>query len=89
VTRTLGQTTGIAIFGAVWAARALAYSGGTLAGGVTEAAPAVQVAALQDTYRVIAVLMLFGLGLAVTGAWYERRVGRKTARVGGKNVASR
>lgn len=89
VTRTLGQTTGIAIFGAVWAARALTYSGGTLVGGATKAAPAVQVAALQDTYRVIAVLMLFGLGLAVTGAWYERRVGRKTAQVGGETVASR
>ena len=79
VTRTLGQTTGIAIFGAVWATRVAAYSGGPVTGGATEASPALQVAALQDTYRFIAVLMFVGLLLAVVGAWYERRAeGRAT-----------
>ena len=80
VTRTLGQTTGIAIFGAIWATRVAAYSGGPVAGGATEASPALQVAALQDTYRFIAVLMFVGLMLAVVGAWYEHRAARRATR---------
>ncbi len=78
VTRTLGQTVGLAIFGAIWAARVQSYSGGPVAGGATQAAPAIQVAAMEDTYRLIALLMLIALVVALWAAYHERRVRRGT-----------
>jgi EmrB/QacA subfamily drug resistance transporter len=73
ITRTLGQTSGIALMGALWAGR-VAYRGGNpLQGGATTAPGAIQVAALQDTF--FAVVILIGLAL-VLGLWafvQERR----------------
>jgi hypothetical protein len=65
ISRTLGQTVGIAILGAVWASQVIAYAGAVLPGGATGAPPAAQVAALQDTFTVVVVLMSVALGLAV------------------------
>jgi EmrB/QacA subfamily drug resistance transporter len=73
ITRTLGQTVGIAIMGAIWAARAAAHAGATLPGGATEAPAAAQVTALHDTYRVIIVLVTGALLVAVWGWVQERR----------------
>jgi EmrB/QacA subfamily drug resistance transporter len=73
ITRTLGQTTGIAVLGAVWAARVFAAAGETLAGGATAAGAAAQAAGLQDTFRVMVVLIALGLGLAVWALVEERR----------------
>jgi hypothetical protein len=66
LTRTLGQTVGIAVFGALWASRVFAHTGGVLPGGATAAAPAAQEAALQETFLMVALLV--GLGLLL-GAW--------------------
>jgi len=76
ITRSLGQTTGIAILGAVWASRVLYYAGGTPAGGATSARSSAQVAGLHDTFLGITLLMLLALSLAVWGLLYERKKGR-------------
>lgn len=80
VTRTLGQTTGIAVLGALWASRIMYYAGGSIAGGVTKAPLAAQVNALQDSFLSVAVLMAVGLGLSVWGLMQERR-GRRMSTV--------
>jgi EmrB/QacA subfamily drug resistance transporter len=67
LTRTLGQTTGIAILGAIWAGRVFYHAGGTLAGGATEAPAAAQVAGLQDTFLGVVLIITIALGLAIWG----------------------
>lgn len=64
ITRTLGQTIGVAILGAVWAGRAVVYAGNALPDGVTTAPAAVQVAALHDTILLSVVLMSVAFGLS-------------------------
>jgi len=66
ITRTLGQTTGIAVLGALWASRIVYLLGGVPQGGATTAQAPIQVAALRDTFS--AVLILIGLALLL-GIW--------------------
>jgi EmrB/QacA subfamily drug resistance transporter len=73
VTRTLGQTTGIAILGALWASRVFAYAGEVIEGGATEASPSAQVAAIQDTFLVTTLLIAVALVLASWSLVRERR----------------
>ncbi|MBN1659081.1 MAG: MFS transporter, partial [Anaerolineae bacterium] len=73
VTRTLGQTTGIAVMSAIWAGRVAFHLGGHSLAQATEAAAAIQVAALNDTFRVAVVLLTLALLLAIWGLIYERR----------------
>jgi hypothetical protein len=75
----LGQTVGIAVLGALWAARVVIRQGALPAGGATAASEAVQVAALNDTYTVSLVLTALALGLAVWGLIQERRTASKRA----------
>lgn len=78
-TRTLGQTTGVAVMGALWASRVAFHAGGGLVeGGATAAPMAAQLAGLQDTLVSAAVLMALGLGLSVWGLVQERRGRRMT-----------
>jgi EmrB/QacA subfamily drug resistance transporter len=72
VTRTLGQTVGIATLGAFWAARVFAAYGSTLPEGVTAAPPAAQVAGLQDTFLFSAFLIGLALLLAIW-TWTKER----------------
>ncbi|MEZ4654899.1 MAG: MFS transporter [Candidatus Eisenbacteria bacterium] len=85
ITRTLGQTTGIAIIGALWAARTLARGAGQLGTDATEAAPGAQVHGLQDTLAVVTALL--GIALLV-GIWAwareRRRNGDVTADLSGR-----
>lgn len=70
ITRTLGQTIGIAILGSVWASRIVMRMGeGDI--GNTELAPiAVRIAGLKDTFLVVVVL----IGVAfVISLWAFRR----------------
>lgn len=78
LTRTLGQTTGIAILGAVWAGRVFAHAGGVLAGGATAAGADAQVRALQDTFLMVPLLIMLALALSVWALVQERR-GRPAA----------
>jgi EmrB/QacA subfamily drug resistance transporter len=72
LTRTLGQTTGIAIFGAIWASRVAFYAGGSMPGGATTAPAEAQVQALQDTALFTALLVAVGLALGLW-AWHRER----------------
>ena len=65
ITRTLGQTTGIAVLGAIWAGRVMGAAGRPLPGGATAAPAAAQVAGLQDTFVVIVGLV--GAAFLVAG----------------------
>ncbi|MCB8967020.1 MAG: MFS transporter [Ardenticatenaceae bacterium] len=72
-TRNLGQTMGIAILGAVWASRVMTAAGETISGGATAAPVAAQIAGLQDTFTIIAILISMALALSAYGLVQERR----------------
>jgi EmrB/QacA subfamily drug resistance transporter len=65
ISRTLGQTTGIALLGALWAGRTMVYEGVVLKGGATEATAVSQISGLHDTFLFIVLLMLVALALAI------------------------
>jgi MFS family permease len=65
VNRTLGQTTGIAILGALWASRALYYTEPLFVQSATDAPAQAQVSALSDTFLFVSILIIGALGLAV------------------------
>lgn len=73
VNRTLGQTTGIAVLGAIWASRVIAYSGLFVEGGATNAEPVYQVAGLGDTFSVAVVVILIAFCLSVWSYIQDRR----------------
>jgi len=79
ITRTLGQTVGIALLGALWASRVMVYTSGFLAGGATTAPGSAQVAGLHDTFVAVTILVLFGLALSVWGLVQERRLRSQVA----------
>jgi MFS family permease len=73
VTRTLGQVTGIATLGAVWAARVMFHHGSFLPEGATTAPAAAQVAGLHDTFLVVLALVSVAFLFSVWGLIRERR----------------
>lgn len=73
ITRTLGQTSGIAVFGAVWAARVFAKAGAVYSGGVTAAPPAAQVAGLQETFYIMIAIITIGMALGIWAYFTDRR----------------
>lgn len=76
LTRLLGQLSGIAVLGSVWAARVAAQVG-SLEGGDAAAAPdQVQVAALHDTFTIAALLLAAATLLGFWGLREESRRGR-------------
>lgn len=82
ITRTLGQTTGIALVGALWAARVFVYAGGPVAGGATEANALAQVQGLHDTFLGLTAFILLALCLGLWGLWRERRTVQALAATG-------
>ena len=74
VTRTFGQTIGISVLGAIWAARALFHNGGLpLPDGPNSAPIGIQVASMQDTLHVSAALVGEALVFAVWALLTERK----------------
>jgi hypothetical protein len=65
IARTLGQTTGIALLGAIWANSIISVTPGLLNSSATSAPAEIQVAALQYTFTVVTIMMLFALSLGV------------------------
>ena len=76
VTRTLGQTTGIAVLGALWAGRVFNYAGQVLAGGATAAPIPAQVFALRDTFILVSILIFIALLLSIWGLAEEWKAER-------------
>lgn len=79
LTRSLGQTTGIAVLGALWAARTAFHHGAPLSEGVTAANALAQTSGLHDTFLAIILLISFALILSTWGLMTERRMRRATA----------
>jgi EmrB/QacA subfamily drug resistance transporter len=65
ITRTLGQTIGVAVMGAVWAGSTAVYAGGQIQGGATAAPVDAQIAGLNDTFQTAAALLAFALLLGI------------------------
>ncbi len=82
LTRTLGQITGIAVLGTIWAGFA-AHAGGFPPGSDVTGAPAwIQVAALNLTSTVIIALITAALGLSIWALVLQNRQAAGTASAG-------
>ncbi len=73
LTRTLGQTTGIALLGAFWAARVVYYNNAPIPEGATTASAAVQAASLQDTFLLMMGIMAVAFLVGIWAFLYERQ----------------
>ena len=77
ITRILGQITGIAVLGTVWATRVVAYAGLAAEVEPSSAAPEAQLAALHNTMWLALALILIAFGLAFWALWTERHPSRQ------------
>ncbi|MBP6786222.1 MAG: MFS transporter [Candidatus Promineofilum sp.] len=75
VTRSLGQTVGFAVLGAVWAGMVVRAAGEGLTGGAESAPPAAISAGIQGTALVSAALVAVALAVALVAWRRERRLG--------------
>lgn len=74
ITRLLGQITGVAVLGSIWATRVAAASGGTVpAAGASAADPLAQVAGLHTTFIVAGIIMTASVVIGIWGMRRERR----------------
>lgn len=74
ISRTMGQTVGIAVLGALFAARVASQLGGALPdGGATAASPLVQVIALRQTFLISTGLLILALSIGIWGWLSDRR----------------
>jgi len=69
ISRTLGQTVGVALAGAMWASRVSSRSGEVIAAEAVKAPPEFQTAALQDVFLAMSVLLLGSLLYIIWNAW--------------------
>lgn len=76
LTRTLGQSTGIAVDGAIWAALTIAAARPMMVFSATDAPPQAQISALQHTFIFIASIIFVALLLALWAVIKELK-GRK------------
>lgn len=77
LTRTIGQTTGIAILGAFWESRVTFLSGGNPLKDVTTAPVPAQVTGLQQTVFLSIVIILVALGLSLWALKQSRSAGQR------------
>jgi EmrB/QacA subfamily drug resistance transporter len=75
LTRTLGQTTGIALLGAVWASKVSRYANSL---DISHAPPLIQVASLRETIILVCILVFLSLLLAVW-AWLSEKDKKKSS----------
>jgi hypothetical protein len=74
LSRTVGQTSGISIMGALWAGLITAVLGREFNGDPTSAPISVQVSATQHTLLVVVGILAVALGLSLWQAWSEKRL---------------
>jgi EmrB/QacA subfamily drug resistance transporter len=73
VTRTLGQTTGIATLGALWVGQVFRHAGEVLPGGATVASVDAQVYGLRATFVIVSILIFAALLLSIWGLREEQK----------------
>jgi EmrB/QacA subfamily drug resistance transporter len=71
-TRTVGQTTGAALLGALWASRTLYYAGPGTSADAAQASAGAQAAALHDTFLITMAMTTAALLLAFV-SWLRSR----------------
>jgi EmrB/QacA subfamily drug resistance transporter len=71
--RTLGQTVGVAVIGAIWAGRTIFHAGSGFSGGATLAPVDAQIGGLHDAFYTAAFLTGFALLLSVRAYKLEKR----------------
>ena len=76
--RTLGQTSGLPLMGALFTAQVLIFSGLPHGSDVTAASAAALVSGVNVTYRMAAWVMLFSTLLAALALWLDYRNTEKT-----------
>jgi len=75
--RTLGQTIGVAVIGAIWAGRTLFHAETMPRGGATLAPVNAQVAGLHDAFITAAILTFIALLLGIQAYFAESRQSKK------------
>jgi EmrB/QacA subfamily drug resistance transporter len=73
LTRTIGQTTGIAILGTIWSSWVQRLSNTPVGGDATAAAPALQVMSLHNTIFVIIALITLALVMSLWALLQEKQ----------------
>ena len=73
LSRTLGQTSGLPLMGALFTAQVLLFSGLAHGSDVTAAPAAALVSGVNITYRMAALVMLFSTLLAALALWLDYR----------------
>jgi EmrB/QacA subfamily drug resistance transporter len=76
MTRTFGQTVGVAVLGSLWATRVLARAGTTTIA-PTEASGIIQVDAMRDMLIINQALIVLALGLCCWDVWQRRQARRQ------------
>jgi hypothetical protein len=71
ITRTLGQTVGIAIIGALWTSLVLSQTG-LIFGGATQAPAKAQVFGLHTVFIILGFILVAGMFLSIY-AWIQER----------------
>ena len=83
ITRLLGQITGIAVLGSIWAATVAANSGNLLPdAGASAASAAAQVAGLHTTFAIAGVIMVVSVVIGAWGMRHERGERIRSSAVG-------
>ena len=69
MTRTLGQTTGVAVIGAIFAARAAAYAGQAVSADLDAVSSAALVQGLRDAAILVSIIMFVATFISAIGLW--------------------
>jgi MFS family permease len=69
MTRTLGQTTGVAVIGTIFATQAAAYAGLAVSAELDTVPPAALVQGMQDAVIIVGVLMFVAAAISAIGLW--------------------
>ena len=78
LTRSLGQTTGMPIMGAIFTASLLASANMTTFSNITDAPPNALVSGLTATYRIGGIFILIFTGLSMLALWMNKKRSLKT-----------
>jgi EmrB/QacA subfamily drug resistance transporter len=69
ISRTLGQTTGVAVIGTIFAARSAAHAGLATSANIEAASPAALVHGLHDAAIIVGLMMLVATFISAIGVW--------------------